>query len=64
MGLSSGFLRPSLEETLAFNYLKSVRKEEEADFLEPYQIWFLLFFFCLVFVFPVYLSFVIFFGFD
>ena len=56
--VSGGFLRPSLEETLAFNCSRSVREEEEAEVVGTYQIRFLLFFFCLSFV-----SFLVFFFF-
>ena len=50
MEVSWGFLRPSLEETLAFNRSRSVGDEEEAEVVGTYQIRFLLFFFCLSFV--------------
>ena len=49
MEVSRSFLRPSLEETLAFNRSRSVGEEEEAEVVETYQIRFLLFFFCLFF---------------
>ena len=46
-----GFLRPSLEETLAFDRSRSVEKEEVAEVVGSYQIWFLMFSFCFSFVF-------------
>ena len=47
MQVSRGFLRPSLEETLAFNRSRSIVVEEEAEVVGTYRIRF----FCLSFVF-------------
>ena len=44
---SSGFLRPSLEETLAFNRSRSVGEDEVAGVVGFRQIRFLMFSFCL-----------------
>ena len=49
--VSGGFLRPSLEETLAFNRSRLVGEEEEAGVVGTCQIRFLMFFLCLPFVF-------------
>ena len=49
--MSCGFLRPSLEETLAFNRSRSVAEEEEAGVQGTYHVRFLLFSFCLSCVF-------------
>ena len=49
--LSGCFLRPSLEETLAFNRSRLVGEEEEAGVVGTCQIRFLMFFLCLPFVF-------------
>ena len=49
--VSGGFLRPSLEETLAFNRSRSVGEEEEAGVVGTCQIRFLMFSPCLPFVF-------------
>ena len=49
--VSRGSLRPSLEETLAFNRSKSVGEEEVAGVVGSCQIRFLLSSFCLSFVF-------------
>ena len=46
-----GFLRPSLEETLAFNHLRSVGEEEGAEVVGTYEIQFLLSSICLSFLF-------------
>ena len=43
--VSRGFLRPSLEETLAFNRWRSVGEEEEAEVVGTYRVRFLLSFF-------------------
>ena len=52
--VSGGFLRPSLEETFAFNRSRSVGEEEEAGVVGTCQIRFLMFFpfssFCFSFV--------------
>ena len=58
MEVSLGFLRPSLKETLAFNRLRSVGEEEEAEVEGTYQIRYLLFFFYLSFTFLYCFSFV------
>ena len=57
--VSWGFLRPSVEETLAFNRLRSVGEEEEARAVGTYQIGFLLSSFCLSFVFLACVSYVL-----
>ena len=49
--LSRGFLRPSLEKTLAFSRSRSVGEEEEEGAVGSCRIRFLMFFFCLPFVF-------------
>ena len=49
--VSGGFLRPSLEETLAFNRSRSVGEEKQAGVEGFCRIRFLLFSFCLPFVF-------------
>ena len=54
---SCGFPKPFLEEILAFNRLRSVGEEEEAEVVETYQILFLLSSFCLCFVFLYCVSF-------
>ena len=46
-----GFLRPSLEEILAFNRSKSVGEEEVVEVVGSYQVRFLMSSFCLSFVF-------------
>ena len=46
-----GFLTPSLEETLAFDCTRSVGEEEVAEVVGSCQIRFLMFSFCLSFVF-------------
>ena len=51
--VSRGFLRPSLEETLASNHSRSVGEEEEEEVVGSCRIRFLLFFLCLPFVFPL-----------
>ena len=51
MEVSGGFLKPSLEETLAFNRSRSVGEEEVAVVLGTCQIRFLVFSLCLPFVF-------------
>ena len=51
--VSRGFLRPSLEETLASNRSRSVGEEEEVEVVGSCRIRFLLFLFCLPFVFPL-----------
>ena len=48
--VSRGFLRPSLEEILAFNRSRSVGAEEKEGVVGSYWKWFLIFFFCLSFV--------------
>ena len=45
-----GFLRPSLEETMASNRSRSVGEEEKAEVLGSCRIWFLLSSLCLPFV--------------
>ena len=49
--VSWGFLRPSLEGTLAFNRSRSVGEEEEAEVVGTYQIRFLLSSFCFLLFF-------------
>ena len=49
--MSGGFLRPSLEETLAYNRSISVGEEEKGGVVGSFRIWFLMFSFCLPFVF-------------
>ena len=49
--ISEGFLRPSLQETVAFNRSILVREEEEAVVVGSCQIRFLMFVFCFSFVF-------------
>ena len=49
--VSRGFLRPSLEETLAFNRSRSVGEEKEVGIEGSCRIRFPLFSFCLPFVF-------------
>ena len=49
--VSGGFLRPSLEETLAYNRSISVREEERAEVVGSCRIRFLLSSLCLSFVF-------------
>ena len=49
--VSGGFVRPSLEETLAFNRSRLVGEEEEAGVVGSCQIRFLMFSLCLPFVF-------------
>ena len=52
--VSRGFLRPSLEETLAFNRWRSVGEEEEAEVVGTCQIRFLMFSLCLLLFFFCY----------
>ena len=52
--VSRGFLRPSLEETLAYNRSRSVGEEEKEEVVGSYRIRFLMFFICLPFVFPLF----------
>ena len=49
--VSGGFLRPSLEETLAYNRSISVGEEEKGGVVGSYRIRFLMFSFYLSFVF-------------
>ena len=49
--VSRGFLRPSLEDTLAFNRSRSVGEEEVAGVVGSCQIRFLMSSVCLSFVF-------------
>ena len=58
--VSGGFLRPSLEETLAFNCSRSVGEEEEVGVEGSCRIRFLLFSFCLPFVFLLFYTLVCF----
>ena len=52
--VSRGFLRPSLEETLAFNRSRSVGEEEKEGVVGSCRIRFLMFSICLPFVFPLF----------
>ena len=52
--VSRGFLRPSLEETLAYNRSRSVGEEEKEGVVGSCRIQFLMFFICLRFVFPLF----------
>ena len=49
--VSRGFLRPSLEERLAFNRSRSVGEEEVVGVVGSYHVRFLMSSFCLSFVF-------------
>ena len=49
--VSGGFLRPSVEEKLAFNRSRSVGEEEVVEVVGSCRIWFLMSSFCLSFVF-------------
>ena len=49
--VSRGFLRPSLEETLAYNRSRSVGEEDTDSVMGSCRIRFLMFSFCLPFVF-------------
>ena len=51
MEVGCGFLRPSLEGTLAFNRSRLVGEEEQMEVVGTYRIRFLLSSFCLSFVF-------------
>lgn len=48
--VSGGYRRPSLQETSAFNYSRSVGEEEVAEVVGSCQIQFVMFSFCLSFV--------------
>ena len=52
--VSRGFLRPSLEEILAYNRSRSVGEEEKERVVGSCRIQFLMFFICLRFVFPLF----------
>ena len=52
--VSRGFLRPSLEETLAYNRSRSVGEEEKEGVVGSCRIRFLMFSICLPFVFPLF----------
>ena len=58
--VSRVFLRPSLEETVASNRSRSVGEEEEEGVVGFCRIRFLLFLFCLPFVFPLSYTFICF----
>ena len=58
--VSRGFLRPSLEETLAFSRSRSVGEEEEVGVEGSCRIRFLLFSFCLPFFFLLFYTLVCF----
>ena len=49
--VSRGFLRPSIEETLAYNRSRSVGEEDTDSVIGSCRIQFLMFSFCLPFVF-------------
>ena len=55
-----GFLRPSLEETLAFERSRSVGEQKLAEVVGSCQIWFLMSFFCLSFIFLLFYTYICF----